>query len=144
MSAYKNIISTRQQYQLPIQQQQQPAAAKDKKHHRSEQDKTRIWCSAHTTSVEVSCVFFKVLLANRAEVLMMVGAYKASSADCKAAIVQSVADPIPRKGVPLITKAGPVLTEKLYTRLGRALLKLEKLMDWRRTSRHPSRMYLKH
>jgi len=69
-----------------------------------------------------------VLLANRAAALMMVGAYKASAADCKAAI-QSVADPVPRKGMPLTVEGGPVLMAKLYTRLGRALLKRGKLPE---------------
>jgi tetratricopeptide (TPR) repeat protein len=62
-----------------------------------------------------------VLLSNRAAALIMVGAYEASSEECKMALGH--VSPTLETNEPFSSDAGPVLRTKLYTRLGRALLK---------------------
>jgi tetratricopeptide (TPR) repeat protein len=62
-----------------------------------------------------------VLLSNRAAGLIMLGAYEASSEDCKMAL--GYISPALETSEPFSSDSGPVLRAKLYTRLGRALLK---------------------
>ena len=74
-----------------------------------------------------------ILLANRAAALLMVGAYEASVFDCQLATkcVSDLEDlePSTTGKYVLTSEGGPILKAKVYTRMGRACIKLGELDD---------------
>ena len=78
------------------------------------------------TTSELPRDTFAVLLSNRAACLLMVGAFDAAVSDCSNAL-QNVKMPLPSQ--PFSTDGGLMLKVKLYTRLGRANLKIGKYVE---------------